>query len=120
MLPVSGAEQLNTSGAHGTRPIDSARCVFEVRQPCAMRRLGKEQIPQPGACLRLQLFDEFGRSPARAALRVFFDLIKPFVRINVLLHKRIDALAQLLDFRRIVELHIAQNSSAQSTRRLAI
>ena len=88
-----------------------------------MRRLGKEQIPQPGgSCLRLQLFDEFGRSPARAALRIFFDLpIKPlFVRINVLLHKRIDALAQLLDFGRIVELHIAQNSSAQSTRRLAI
>jgi hypothetical protein len=38
----------------------------------------------------------------------------------VLLHKRIDALAQLLDFRRIGELHIAQNSPAQPASRVAV
>ena len=49
MLPVSGAEQLNTSGAIGERPmISHKRRVFEIGQARAVFALGQEQVPQPG------------------------------------------------------------------------
>ena len=66
MLPVSGAEQLNTSGAMGDRPmISHKRSVFEIRQAGAIFALGKKQIPQLLlASLLFQFFDDRRRLPA--------------------------------------------------------
>ena len=65
MLPVSGAEQLNTSGADLRAAHDLAqRRVFEVGQPGAVLRLGQEQVPQTG---RARLRPSAPRSPVPAA-----------------------------------------------------
>ena len=47
MLPVSGAEQLNTSDAIGERPmISHKRRVFEIAEARAARRVRQEEVPQ--------------------------------------------------------------------------
>ena len=72
MLPVSGAEQLKTSGAERDAAHDFAqRRVIEVGQAFGRAlRLRQEQVPQPGcACFGLELFDDGGRNPAVAFFR---------------------------------------------------
>src|SRR6056300_749943 len=51
MLPVSGAEQLNTSGAHGTRPMISHSGAYSrlVKPSGARGELGKNKFQTPAA-----------------------------------------------------------------------
>ena len=77
MLPVSGAEQLNTSGAHGTRPMISHSGAYSrFDKPFRRaRRARQEQVPQLRvARARLQLLDQPQRleSIAGAAVRRYF------------------------------------------------
>src|SRR5207244_730964 len=77
----------------------------EVGQRAAVR-LRPPQIPQPrGARLRFQLLDDRHHFPALGAARVGVPLV--LVRIDVLLHERADALAELLHLGRVIEVHAA-------------
>jgi len=111
MLPVSGAEQLNTSGPKpGTRPMISHSGAYsDVGQPGAVLAFGqkKKQVPQARrARLRLQLLDNRSRLPPIAAIR---DLAvkRRLVRIDVLVHERSQTPLQLDDFVGMVEAHAA-------------
>ena len=89
MLPVSGAEQLKTSGANaGERPMISQSGAYsDVGQAGAVLALGQKQVPQPrGARLRLELFDDRRRLPAIALGDL--ALKRRLVRIDVLVHER--------------------------------
>ena len=68
MLPVSGAEQLNTSGAIVAAPHDFAqRRVFQVGEPRAVFVIRQKKIPKPGgARFRLQFFHHARRRPSIA------------------------------------------------------
>ncbi len=71
MLPVSGAEQLKTSGANGSDAAHdfAERRVSDVGQAGAVFAGRQEQVPEAlGARLRLQLLDERDRLPAIALL----------------------------------------------------
>jgi hypothetical protein len=50
MLPVSGAEQLNTSEAHGTRPISSASGAYSMFfRPAPCVESGRNRFHSPSA-----------------------------------------------------------------------
>ena len=87
MLPVSGAEQLNTSGANDDAAHDLAqRRVFEIRKPCTPVRFGQEKVPEPGAPgLGFQFLHQLHGLPAIA----LGDLPSEagLVRIDVGLHE---------------------------------
>ena len=87
MLPVSGAEQLNTSGAIVERPMISHSGAYSrLVKPGAVFALRQEQIPQPGgARLWLQFFDHRDRLPAIRPVGVL--VIARLIRVDVLLHE---------------------------------
>ena len=90
MLPVSGALQLNTSGARCERPMISHKGAYSrlVRPPWIMRR--QKQVPQPrGSRERLQFLDDRMHGPGAEALG--FLVIAALVRIDVLGHEGADA-----------------------------
>ena len=105
MLPVSGAEQLNTSGAMVRAAHDLAqRRVFQIREPGAVLALRQEQIPQARrARLGLQLFDDSGGLPA--VIRIEFVRVALFVRINVLVHEGLQPFLERFDFVGKFEIH---------------
>ena len=70
MLPVSGAEQLKTSGAMATSHDLAQRRVLEIREAGAML-VRQKQVPQTrGPGLFLQILNHLGCLPgiARAAI----------------------------------------------------
>ena len=84
MLPVSGAEQLNTSGPNtGTRPMISQSGAYsDVAETGAVFALRQKEVPQPAArALGLNLLDVAVGCPAIA----FGDLAvkQTFVRVDV-------------------------------------
>ena len=92
MLPVSGAEQLNTSGAQCTRPMISHSGAYSRLDERAAVRFRQEQVPQArGARLGLQLLDDRHRLPALARSHVGVPLV--LVRIDVLVHEGHELLA---------------------------
>src|SRR5207247_8316292 len=92
------------------RPLDSPhdlakRRVFEVGERAAVR-FRPPQVPKTrGARLGFQLLDDRHDLPALVAARVPVPLV--LVWIDVLLHERVDALAQLLHLGRVIEVHAA-------------
>ncbi len=108
MLPVSGAEQLNTSGAQATRPMISHRGAYSRLVSVAAVVLGPPQVPQPlGAGDGLQLLDDAGRHPGVALAPILLDLREEprFVGVDVLLHEGAHLRLQLLHFVGIGEIH---------------
>ena len=106
MLPVSGAEQLKISDAQNTRPMISASGAYSrlvSRVPgSSSRETGQEQVPEPlGARRGLERLDHRRREDAR------LDLVLPGadLRHDPLLHEPPEPGAQLLDLRRIGEIH---------------
>jgi hypothetical protein len=80
-------------------------------RPGAVLGLGQEQIPQSRRFrLVFQLFDDCRRLPAIA----FGDLVGEafFVRIDLLVHERGQALLQILDAIGIFEIHYAAPASS--------
>ncbi len=69
MLPVSGAEQLNTSGAHGTRPMISHSGAYSVLlRPAPYSESGKKRFHSPCAlAFVFKRVDQRDRLPAIAA-----------------------------------------------------
>ena len=69
MLPVSGAEQLKTSGANGSaRPMISQSGAYSVLvSPAPYSLAGRNRFHSPSArALRLELLDDRRRLPAIA------------------------------------------------------
>src|SRR4030095_5477722 len=66
MLPVSGAEQLNTSAAMGERPMISQSGAYSrLVRPGAPLALGEEGVPEPAlARLGLELLHDRRDRPA--------------------------------------------------------
>jgi len=101
MFPVSGAEQLKTSGAHDL----AERRVFEVGETGTDFGLRQEQIPQSLlACALLQILDDLGRLPTIALCNLGVEHF--LVGIDVLLHERRQTGLELLDFFRVGEFHV--------------
>ena len=113
MLPVSGAEQLKTSGAMRASAHDLAeRGILEICQPRAVLAVRQKQIPEPrGASFGLELFHDFCRQPPIAP-----DLIEKalFVWINVLVHEGLQAALQILHFVAEFEFHLDLLSAGES------
>ena len=92
------------------RPFDAPhdlaeRRVLEVGEHAAVR-LRPPEVPQPRrARLRFQLLDDRYHFPALVAARMRVPLV--LVRVDVLLHERADALAELLYLGRVIEVHAA-------------
>ena len=105
MLPVSGAEQLNTSEAQCDPPHDLAqRRILEVGQPGAVLQLGQEQVPQLlGAGLLLQFLENSGWLPAAAGIELL--LVALLVGIDVPVHEGGELLLQRHDLGRVLEIH---------------
>ena len=85
------------------------RCVLQIGQAlrCA-GTAGQEQVPQARSeGLGLELFDNLGGDPRIAVFPVLgnFRVEARFVRVDVLIHEREQALAHGLDFVGVVELH---------------
>src|SRR5205823_950169 len=95
---------------HFGRPLDAPhdlaeRRVFEVGERATVR-CRPPQVPQPGgARLGLELLDDRHDFPALGAARV----LVPFtlIGVDVLRHESTEATAQLLDLRRVIEVHAA-------------
>jgi hypothetical protein len=98
MLPVSGAEQLNTSLDQGTAAHDlGERRVFQVGKAGAALRMRQEQVPQPGrARLGLQLLHDRHRLPAVGRPGVLL-VVQVVVGEDVLVEEAQQPGAKLLD-----------------------
>ena len=97
MLPVSGAEQLNTSGANaGDRPMISQSGAYSTFvRPAPYSLAGQKQIPQTRGCAPLlQLLDDGRRLPAIALGDL--PLKQRLVRIDVLVHERRDPAGEIV------------------------
>ena len=105
MLPVSGAEQLNTSGAQGERPMISQSGAYSrLVSPAPYSLSGRNRFHSPAArAFAFRLFEERHRLPAVA----FADLREHvlLVRIDVLGHEGRDTLLQLPNLVRMLKLH---------------
>ena len=109
MLPVSGAEQLNTSGANGERPMISQSGAYSrLVSPAPSFALRQEQVPQPGgARLRLQLLDDRPRLPAHVGADAV--IVFALVRIDVLVHEMAELFLKVLDLGGMGEIHLPRS-----------
>ena len=118
MLPVSGALQLNASGAIHERPMISHSGAYSrLVSPAPRSDSGRNRFHSPAA--RAFAFSSsitFVGTHAIAALAVRLDLggEHRLRRIDVLVHEARDARGQILHFRRIREIH--DNHSPRSCR----
>ena len=105
MLPVSGAEQLNTSAAMGDRPMISQSGAYSRLVRPAPRFVSRqEEVPEtsrPG--LGLQLFDDAARLPAVARIDLLGE--SSFIGIDVLVHESGKPLLDLFHFCRWFKKH---------------
>ena len=113
MLPVSGAEQLNTSDAQNTRPMISASGAYSRlarRVPgSSSASAGRNRFHRPSALARALSGSIMRRRPDAG-----LDLALPGgdLRHDVMVHERPDALAQRLDLGRIGKVHDGHLRSA--------
>ena len=105
MLPVSGAEQLNTSGAIGDAAHDLAqRRVFEVGQAGAVLVSGRNRFHSPAARALGFSSSMIGtRLPAVACGDLL--VVELLVGIDVLVHERRELLLKFLDLWGMREVH---------------
>ena len=111
MLPVSGAEQLKTSGPKpGTRPMISQSGAYSTLvSPAPYSLSGRNRFHRPGgARLRLQLLDDRRRLPAIAVGDLAME--RRLVRVDVLVHERGEPPLKIADLVGMVEAHGAHDS----------
>ncbi len=105
MFPVSGAEQLQASGAKsGERPMIFAKMrVFEIAEARAMLVAWEKEIPEPELPrLAFQLVDQRMWLPA---VLPDFVLMPLLVGIDALLHELRERSAQVQDAWRLPQQH---------------
>ena len=99
MLPVSGALQLNTSGAISERPIVSQSGAYSrLVRPAPSSLSGKKRFQRPGgARLCLHLLHDGRDRPAFGGSRLLLP-VHPFAGLDNLVHERFQPLVQRADF----------------------
>ena len=105
MLPVSGAEQLNTSGAQWTRPMISHSGAYSrFVSPAPYSLSGRKRFHNPAARAFGFSSSMIGDQPPTF---VFLDLSLEalLVRVDVLVHESAELALECLDFVGEFEIH---------------
>src|ERR1700677_920806 len=103
MLPVSGALQLNTSGARCERPMTSKGRIVQIAETAGFGR-GQEQVPQAGVASPRFEFLADGKLGRRTE-PLGFLIETTFVRVDMRRHELAEAIAQLRAPRALTQIH---------------